>query len=382
VDSFSSQATHNTGVSASSGGPAAAAAPYIQYNALAQQLYSPSSSAQPNSTSTWQYQQSIQQRNPYGVPSNIGTHTGYQAGLIGHPTNTSQVRSAMPKGKGGSVTGTYNGPSTLHYEEVDPSYYVRSKTFFFVGRVFSIIMNENAGGNATASITDYNSNKSLNEVKYKGNYVHTNVRRFIVVRARQEFCYAVPVFTYNGQATTKRGVRPREHGIAYSWGRTAELIHGEGGITKPPIAVVMAAGVPVLDKASRIYYGIHHPVQHNVKVKEVGYVPETHLPNLVGNWREEDDKDTEQESYVTNNAEIPEEDHNEDAEEEPQNGPQHGYQHKAQHGHQPEAQHGYQHEVQQDPSGSSGGDVAGLLAQMNLNQPNERNTNQDPHPTD
>ena len=215
----------------------------------------------------------------------------------------------MPKGKGNRVFGTYSPSSnTLHYELVDTSYFVRSKPFFFEGRVFSVIMNETAGANSTDKITDYNSSNSINCVKYKDNYVYTNVRRFIVVRQKREFCYACPIFTYSGKATTKRGVRASEHGIAHSWGQKPQLLPGEGGITKPDIPVVMATGVSDLHAASRIYYGIIHPIQYNVKVKEIGYVPPVQVPVLIGNWKAEDDSDTEQESGVTANAEIPEDD--------------------------------------------------------------------------
>ncbi|KAF2818652.1 hypothetical protein CC86DRAFT_155049 [Ophiobolus disseminans] len=213
----------------------------------------------------------------------------------------------MPRGKGGSI---YPLPSNhLQYEKIDSAYYVRKKDFFFVGRIFAVIMNETAGADYNGrDVTDYNSSTSWNAVKYKDNYVYTNVRRFVVVRQKREFCYACPIFTYSGKATTKRGVRPSEHGIAYSHGHQPQLLDGEGGITKPSIPVVMSQDVPALVPASRIYYGIHHPIQYNVKVKEIGYVAQVYVSTLIGNWKNEDDGDTEQSAEVTNNAEVPEED--------------------------------------------------------------------------
>ncbi|KAF2030976.1 hypothetical protein EK21DRAFT_28836, partial [Setomelanomma holmii] len=209
--------------------------------------------------------------------------------------NTNRPRPTN-RGRGGNIVGTWGSAGALHYEEVDPSYCVKDKSFFFVGRVFSVIMNETAGSNAinSGTVTDYNSSSSINAVKYKDNYVYTNVRRFIVIRTKREFCYACPIFTYSGKATTKRGVRPKEHGIAYSWGSQPQLIPGEAGMTKPSIAVVMAQGVPLLHAASRIYYGIIHPTQLNVKVKEIGYVPTEQVPYLIGNWKEEDEDESEQ----------------------------------------------------------------------------------------
>jgi hypothetical protein len=210
----------------------------------------------------------------------------------GHPHMSPALGTApsrgglMPRGRGGKVRGTYRPHSnTPHFERVDHSYYVRGKAFFFEGRVFSVIMNETAGSNSTEDATDYNSSPSINTVKFQDNFVHTSIRRFIVVRQKREFCYACPIFTYSGRATTKRGVRPSEHGIAYSWGSEPQLIPGEGGMTKPSIAVVMAEGTPSLNVASRIYYGIIHPIQYDVKVKEVGYILKDHIPYLISNWK-------------------------------------------------------------------------------------------------
>lgn len=215
---------------------------------------------------------------------------------------THSQRRTLPRGRGENIEGTYRGPDTLHYELVDQSYFVRSADFFSEGRVFAVIMNETAG--STTKPTDYNTSRSINAVVYQDNYVHTQTRRFVVVRHRPEFCFACPIFTYSGQATTKRGVRAGEHGVAYSWGNSPQLLQGESGITKSSIGVVMTANAPNLDPASRIYYGIHHPIQYNVKVKEIGYVPANHLPTLIGNWREEDENEMQQSSSLRQGAEF------------------------------------------------------------------------------
>jgi hypothetical protein len=94
-----------------------------------------------------------------------------------------------------------------------------------------------------------------------------------------------PIYTYSGRGTTKRGVHPQEHAIAYSWGHTPALTTGESGITLPSIPVVMADAQPALHAASRIYFGLTQPIQYNVKVKEVGYVPQDYTHTLLANWR-------------------------------------------------------------------------------------------------
>ena len=66
--------------------------------------------------------------------------------------------------------------------------------------------------------------------------------------------------------------------------------------------MVMNYGERPLDPASRIYFGIHHPIQYNVKVKELGYVHPQHLVNLKGYWAMENQDDTEQDAQVTAEA--------------------------------------------------------------------------------
>jgi hypothetical protein len=214
-------------------------------------------------------------------------------------------RRKFPRGVGNNVAGTYNGSATLHYEAVNPSFFVRSKSFFCEGKVFAVIMNETAGSTARIpddAVVDCTS-VSISRVNYRDNYVYTNVRRFVVVRHRKDFCFACPIFTYGNRATTKLGVKSEEHGIIYSANQTPQLMPGESGITKASIGVLMADGQTQLRAASRIYYGIHHPIEYNVKVKEIGQVIRSHLPTLVRNWKEEDDKDTQQAETITSAAE-------------------------------------------------------------------------------
>jgi hypothetical protein len=65
-----------------------------------------------------------------------------------------------------------------------------------------------------------------------------------------------------------------------------------------------------LSKASRIYFGIHHPVQYNVKVKDIGRVHPDHLVYLNANWTEELTGESEQAPEVTEEAEeAPDADH-------------------------------------------------------------------------
>jgi hypothetical protein len=86
----------------------------------------------------------------------------------------------------------------------------------------------------------------------------------------------------------------------YSWGHQPELLPHEIGITKPSLPVIMSESHTTLHKASRIYYGIHHPIQYNNKVKDIGYVPSHCVPHLIGNWREQEEHLEDEHDKVQN----------------------------------------------------------------------------------
>jgi hypothetical protein len=110
-----------------------------------------------------------------------------------------------------------------------------------------------------------------------------------------------PVFTYGKQGTLKHGVVTEEHAIAYSYGYSPQMLVGEKQFTKSPIAIVTNKG-EVLSGPSRIYFGIHHPIQYNVKVKDLGFVHDDCLPDFLGYWAMENGIDTKQSADVTYEA--------------------------------------------------------------------------------
>jgi hypothetical protein len=93
-------------------------------------------------------------------------------------------------------------------------------------------------------------------------------------------------------------VRPDEHAIAYSYGYSPQLVPGELELRKHPIGVVMHDGERMLSVASRIYFGIHHPIQYNVKVKDLGYVHPEYMATFLGYWKMENGYASEQDLEV------------------------------------------------------------------------------------
>lgn len=182
---------------------------------------------------------------------------------------------------------------------MDPSYQVRHRDFYSIGRVFALVMNEPAGANANPrNSTRYMTSTSFTVAKYQENVVFTSVRRFVVVQQRRNFCFACPIFTYQGRGTTKPGIRPEEHSVIYTYGNSPKLLPGEAGVYKSSIPVSSTLGERPLDESSRINFAICHPIQYNLKVKNIGLVPDFAIQSLLSNWKEEEDK------YATSDGDI------------------------------------------------------------------------------
>lgn len=101
--------------------------------------------------------------------------------------------------------------------------------------------------------------------------------------------YTRPIFSYQGQGTSKRGVIPQEHAIAYSYGTTPQPLPSEEPLTKAPICIMTNEGERSLSQASRICFGIHHHIKYNVKVKDLGYEHFNEVPRFLGYWTMEND---------------------------------------------------------------------------------------------
>lgn len=54
--------------------------------------------------------------------------------------------------------------------------------------------------------------------------------------------------------------------------------------------------------ASRIYFAIHHPIQYNVKAKDLGVVHQDWLATFLGYWNMENLTDTQQSSEIADEA--------------------------------------------------------------------------------
>lgn len=150
----------------------------------------------------------------------------------------------------------------------------KPKQFFTLGRVFLVLWSEPAGG--TSKVTKWAPGTVINHL---GERVFSKVRRFVVIRAGDNYCNALPINTYTGQGVSKHGVTKSEHVIIYTGSSApkptkAEMTtrRGEAPMRSTPIQVDVDTPSERLDPMSRLDLGGVTKVQHNIKVKALGNV--------------------------------------------------------------------------------------------------------------
>lgn len=180
---------------------------------------------------------------------------------------------------------------------------IEARRFFVVGKVFSMLHSEPAGGQS--AFDEFDEAYSL--IRF-GEVVYSTIRRFIVVDVRQGFVYALSVSccplqtpltsssaisTYSNRGTLKPGCLPYEHTIVFSSGTDPRRCYFPGeyerGMTKQPIEVEpahMSDPTLLMKRESRIRFGKQFAIEMNVKVKDLGRVRPEYMSTFLAYYRE------------------------------------------------------------------------------------------------
>ncbi|KAL8968261.1 MAG: hypothetical protein Q9183_002545 [Haloplaca sp. 2 TL-2023] len=160
-----------------------------------------------------------------------------------------------------------------------PDYYVRPRPhdFFCEGRVFSILHTE---GTSSSSTYSGFSEVPFNEMAY------SQIRIFVVIKARPEeyYCLCIPITTYRGRATAKKGIDPKVHAIIYTSSHPPAPLLFEPSLQKKPIRVIASRPENVLDPLSRVNLAKVYPIEWNRKVKDIGRVDVNDRARLRAYW--------------------------------------------------------------------------------------------------
>ena len=97
------------------------------------------------------------------------------------------------------------------------------------------------------------------------------------------------ISTNGDRGTAKPLIDQSEHAIIYTGDTAPRKLPEEKRLTKDPIKVVPVDGHQ-LEELSRVNFAKQYPVEHNVKVLEIGQVASHHLPMFLGYWQNEQEK--------------------------------------------------------------------------------------------
>ncbi len=93
--------------------------------------------------------------------------------------------------------------------------------------------------------------------------------------------YQSPILTYELRGCTKRGVKPKHHGIAYDTRKKPRAVAGEPELGFAPIGIEVDNLGESLAIESRVNYSKLVTVEHNVEVHFLGHVVERDFEKIV-----------------------------------------------------------------------------------------------------
>ncbi|KAI4246663.1 MAG: hypothetical protein LQ352_006341 [Teloschistes flavicans] len=157
----------------------------------------------------------------------------------------------------------------------------RPHEYFVEGTVFSKLHTEEAGSTSADMHTF-----GFSTVAYDGR-VYSQLRRFVVVKPKPKefYCLCVPITTYSGKGTGKKGVDKNAHTIIYTGSHAPQRLPEEKGMNKAPLRVIPVGPGEILDPKSRINLGKPYPVEWNNRVKAIGRLDAASRVNLMAYWR-------------------------------------------------------------------------------------------------
>ncbi|KAK0674058.1 hypothetical protein QBC41DRAFT_352197 [Cercophora samala] len=152
------------------------------------------------------------------------------------------------------------------------SFVVEHSSRFQPGEVFKIYWSEPLGSGMNATLRSY---------MQRGQKFHESFRRFIVVATDEGHSTCVPILTYKHQACTKKGVKPRKHGIVYASGTRPRQLPGEPDLGFEPVRLELTELTEKLDKESRVNYAKLVTIEHNYRVFFIGRIASSDFINIV-----------------------------------------------------------------------------------------------------
>lgn len=205
--------------------------------------------------------------------SQIVNH-GYQSKDVEKSPLPDVHRAWSAVGEHACLIGDDRLAQELHLDLKRPK---RPRSFFTIGKVFTVLWSEPAGESPAATSMHAYIGSGTSRGCY-GATVFTKIRRFIVAREGPTHCIAVPIATYNGQGVSKSAIIKSEHAIVHTTKTAPEPLpgerptRGEAPMLPQSIRVDVDNKYDKLDSTSRINFGKVYSVEYNIRVRSLGKV--------------------------------------------------------------------------------------------------------------
>lgn len=112
------------------------------------------------------------------------------------------------------------------------------------------------------------------------NMGYQKIRRFVVVRPKGTHCLCLPINTYSGQGTSKKGVNKKDHAALVPMGCEPSFAPGEAPLQKEPLYLIVEDPEVDANALARINFGKVYTVEYNLMVRKVGRIHPQSLPIL------------------------------------------------------------------------------------------------------
>nr|OQO31294.1 hypothetical protein B0A51_03272 [Rachicladosporium sp. CCFEE 5018] len=154
--------------------------------------------------------------------------------------------------------------------------------FFVLGKIFLVLWAEPAGANSRVTTLPTGG---VVPGRHKER-IFTKVRRFVVIRAGDRSCSALPILTYDHQGAKKKSLDASENGIVFTGKAVPADAPQVPGLLEYPIRVNADDPTDKLDSESLIHYGKVYTIEHNIKVKPFGNVHDNYIQTLQLQFRD------------------------------------------------------------------------------------------------
>jgi len=207
--------------------------------------------------------------------SSVGVASAPQNYSSHYPVPDSEQFAAVPRWGGRPPTTIHTRDPGTNPDELPPEFKVHESKRFKFGKVFKIIWSEPRGTDGTDISGDDTS---------MSKHTFRKFRRFVIINNFAGHSLCLPILTYSGQGTLKRGVHASDHAVIYTDKSKGPTMLPRECLTKAALRMEPENSRHKLHLASRVNYAKVYTVEHNVKVQFIGTLARNAQAQLIADY--------------------------------------------------------------------------------------------------